>query len=139
MEIIKSLSERSQQYYIIAKHWLSDLEFLTFETEFLHKLMENCSITLSQKGYLDKLISAKQLLCKMEVEKNHVHIMVEHQIKKLELMAENIIPDASDELAENQLLIENFMTTVIKQYRYIKRDVYTIIEKGMPENKVLAE
>jgi hypothetical protein len=139
MEITQKLSERSQQYYVITKQWLSDLEFLTFEAEFLHKLMENYFTSLSNEGYLDKLVLANQLLSKMEVEKNHVHAMVSHHIKKLEMIAENIIPDTTEELAENQLLIENFMSTIIRQYRQVKKDIYAIVETAMHENNVSTE
>jgi len=41
MEPAINMSARSLQYYVIGKHWASDLEFFRIETAFLHRLLDN--------------------------------------------------------------------------------------------------
>jgi hypothetical protein len=40
MQPTTSMSARSLQYYVIARRWLSDLEFFKIETSFLQKLLD---------------------------------------------------------------------------------------------------
>lgn len=55
METAPSLSSRSLQYYVMARHWASELEFFKVETAFFHRLLDDYIVYLTSANYAEKL------------------------------------------------------------------------------------
>ena len=128
-------SARSLQYYVIALRWVSDLEFFNIETAFLHRLIDEYFIRLSDKTHFEKLKLAGNNLLKLEKDKSRADSLLTKQLKQVELMAEDIIPEKIENLTANQVQLEYLMADITKEYRTVKKELYTLIETVMREKK----
>jgi len=130
-----AMSARSLQYYVIALRWVSDLEFFNIEAAFLHRLIDEYFIRLSDKTHFEKLKLAGNNLLKLEKDKSRADSLLTKQLKQVELMAEDIIPEKIENLTANQVQLEYLMADITKEYRTVKKELYTLIESVMREKK----
>jgi hypothetical protein len=135
METITAMSSRSLQYYVVAKRWASDIEFFKIETAFLHRLLDDYFIRLCEREYIEQLEQAGMKLLKLEREECMADLLITEQMKYVELMAEDIIYENADELAVNQVKLEYLMTNLTYDYREVKKELFTLVESVMREDK----
>jgi hypothetical protein len=135
METTTAMSARSLQYYVIARRWLSDLEFFKIETSFLHRLLDSNISRLKDNNHIDKLITTGKTLQKLE--QMEVDDLLNKQIKQLELMAEDIIPEDTEALASTQVQLEYFMTNLTREFRLIKQELFNLILDVEHEDKMI--
>ena len=120
-------SARSIQYYVIAKRWASDLEFFQIETSFLYDLIVDYFMRLCEPAHIEKFKRLAKSLTRLEIDKKYVDRVLAEQLKHLELMAEDIIPEDIDSLSEKQIQLEYLITDLIKEYRDAKSDLFTLV------------
>jgi hypothetical protein len=125
MQTEPTISARSLQYYVIAQRWLSDLEFFKIETSYLHRLMDDYIIRLQDDDHIQKLIATGKSLKKLE--EMEVNNLLSDQIRKLELMAEDIIPEDPESLAAKQVQLEYFMTNLTREFRKVKQELFRLV------------
>jgi 3-hydroxyacyl-CoA dehydrogenase len=131
METVINMSARSLQYYVIGKHWASDLEFFRIETAFLHRLMDDYFARLLDETDVKQLSNTGMKLYQLEKDEARVSHMLSAQLKQLELMAEDSIPENTEELAGTQVHLENLVTTAMFEYRAVKNEIFELIEQVM--------
>lgn len=126
MDNTLSTSSRSLQYYVIARRWLSDLDFFSIEARFLQLLLERNMLThLHDKPYLKLLTTAnKELKQLQQLIKGD---LLDGQISQLELMAEDVIPEDAEALAAAQVRLERFMNDLTQRFRAIKQDIFALV------------
>jgi len=129
METLKSPSARSLQYYAICKRWASDLEFFRIETGFLHRLIEDHFTGLLEETDVKQLSATGMKLHQLEKHENKLNKMLEAQLRYLELMAEDIIPDDSESLSGTQIELENLVFTVMYEYQTLKKEIFGYVER----------
>lgn len=132
MQPTTSMSARSLQYYVIARRWLSDLEFFKIETSFLQKLLDKHIANLQDTGHIHKLIAtgkALKHLQDMEVEE-----LLTRQVRQLELMSEDIIPEDTDALTSTQVKLAYFMTNLTREFRQVKQDLFSLVLDATQSN-----
>jgi hypothetical protein len=135
MKTTTAMSARSLQYYVIARRWLSDLEFFKIETSFLHRLMDSNISRLQDDDHIDKLITTGKSLRKLE--QMEVDDLLKNQITQLELMAEDIIPEDTEALASTQVQLEYFMTNLTREFRLVKQELFSLILDVEHEDKMI--
>ncbi len=128
MGTMTAMSARSLQYYVIAKRWAADLEFFKIETAFFYRLMDDYFIRLCEPSYIDKFKQVSKNLLKLEVDRNQADRLLSDQLKHLELMAEDIIPEDVDSLSSKQIQIEYLVTDLTNEYREVKKQLFTLVE-----------
>ncbi|WP_199118046.1 hypothetical protein [Pedobacter sp. ASV28] len=124
-----NLSARSLQYYLIAKNWISDLEFFKIEATFFHHLLDDYFVRLSAPVFIDKLKLMENRLIDLEEERHQADKQISEQITQLELMAEDIVPENSESLETKQIHLENSMKELTIAYRSMKKDLFVIVEE----------
>ena len=129
-----AMSSRSLQYYVTARQWSSDLEFFKIETAFLHRLMDDYFVPLCDKTYFEKFKIAGKELLKLEKESVRTDNLLIDQLKQVELMAEEIIPENAEDLAANQVQLEALMTRLTVDYRGVKKQLFELVESVIREN-----
>jgi len=139
MESAGHISSRSLQYYVIGRHWASDLEFFRIETAFLHRLLEDHFIPLCNQAHISELTQAGMKLYHLEKEENQVSKLLSDQLKHLELMAEDIIPEDVEELAASQVNLEGLVANLMNDYRETKKEVFRLVGRVTHENKLITE
>ncbi|HVW94511.1 MAG TPA: hypothetical protein VHA56_00915 [Mucilaginibacter sp.] len=127
MDTSFAISARSLQYYVMARKWFSDLEFFKIETAFFHRLIDENIKKLSDEGHIMQFLSTGKKLLKLENDESKTDNLLTEQLKQLELMAEDVIPEDVDALAATQIHLENFIANLMKEYRVIKQEIFHLI------------
>lgn len=125
METLLPVSARSLQYYVIAKKWQADLEFLRVESGFLQQILEQCTGRFQDQAHFQQLIKSQKEL--QDLDQLAVDDLLSGQIRQLELMAEDIIPEDAEALAAAQIKLELYMTGLTKTFRRVKREIYQLV------------
>ena len=128
--------DRSLQYYVIARKWLSDLEFFKIETTYLHRLMDDYIVRLQDAEHIHRLIEVGKELKKLE--QMEINNMLTRQITQLELMAEDVIPEDSESLAATQVQLEYFITNLNHQFRKVKQELFRLVLDVKHKYKIIA-
>lgn len=138
MESATNISARSLQFYVIAKKWASDIEFFKIETAFFYRLIDDYFVNASGSAYSEKVQTIYNLLTNLEVGINNVSFEITEQIKRVELMAEDIVPEYTDALAVKQVDLEYLVTKLTWNFREIKRQIFQLVENSIKNKSVLA-
>ncbi|SMC94979.1 hypothetical protein [Pedobacter nyackensis] len=136
MKTPANLSSKSLQYYVEAKHWTSDLEFFKVETSFFHRLLDDYFIRLTSPYFIEKLKAIEAKLLKFEEERHQTDKVLTEQLTKVELMAEDIMPEDLEGIENKQSKLQDLMTTLIKDYRETKKELFDIVEKVMKDESL---
>lgn len=139
METALSLSARSQEIYVLSRHWESDLEFFRIETAFLHQLLDDYFVQLLSPEHMEELKKSSQKLFELEKEESSVRQQITTHMKQIELAAESIIPEDAEKLVEDQATIESLLLKLINDYRDVKKDMFTLVEKAMNRKKLITK
>ena len=139
METSISLSAHSQQYYVICRHWQSDMEFFKIETAFLHRLPADYFVRLLSPEFFDRLKETSQKLFRLEKDENSLSQQLAAHIKQLELAAENVIPEDTEKLADTQATLEPLVLNLINEYRDVKKEMFALVESAGHAKKLIVE
>ena len=133
MESELSISARSLQFYMIGKHWASDLEFFRIETAFLHRLMSSNITRLINEAAIRDITHAGATLHDLEKEEALMNQLLDSQLTKLELIAEDVIPEDMEEIWEKHIELENRVAHLTNSYRQVKKEIFGLVESLMRE------
>jgi len=137
MEALNSLSTRSLQYFVIAKKWSSDLEFYNIEIKFLRSLLENNYFITQNNGEKDTLKRINKDLTLLDEEKSQLEQALDEQIKQLELMSEDVIPEDATQVAGKQIRLEYMVSDLFSEYKDLKREIFYLVQEASAQNKEL--
>jgi hypothetical protein len=87
--------------------------------------MDDYIVRLQDDNHIQKLIATGKSLKKLE--EMEVDTLLSDQIRKLELMAEDIIPEDSESLAAKQVQLEYFMTDLTREFRKVKQELFHLV------------
>lgn len=118
-------SSRTLQYYVIAKRWASDLEFFRLENSFLRQLLQRYEGHLPAQPEFSQLAKVARGL--QDLEKMVDGDLLAQQLTQLELMAEDVIPEDADALAEVQVRLEQLMSRLTRSFRDLKQEVFALV------------
>ena len=138
MEALNSLSTRSLQYFVIAKKWSSDLEFYNIEIKFLRSLLENNYFIIQNNGEKDTLKRINKDLTLLDEEKSQLEQALDEQIKQLELMSEDVIPEDATQVAGKQIRLEYMVSDLFSEYKDLKREIFYLVQEASAGNKQLS-
>jgi len=135
MENEIEISSRSEAYYVITRRWASDLEFFKIETNFLHRLQQDYFIRSTDEFTVEKLREISFQLVRLHDDMRSADSQLNSQLKKIEAIAENEIPENIKVLSITHLALSHLMTNLIDEYRDIKKQLFTLVETIMRENE----
>lgn len=126
METKTTLSTRSIQYYVIATKWATDLNFFKIETAFFHRLLETYFKKLP--GTLEHLGADVEKLRALDSDIHKVEIKLGLQVRWIEMMAEDVIPEDTASIAAEQVSLEMLMGNLTAHFRELKTHLFGIVE-----------
>lgn len=138
MEKLTIMSARSLQYYVIAKRWASDLEFYKVETAFLQHLLDEYFTRLCQPDMLNELKEVGKELTALEDDEQQAEVQLTKQIKQLELVAEEVVHEDTEELATAQVQLEYTIMNLNRQYREVKQKLFALVENVLHDFKLIS-
>ena len=139
MDKSSAMSARSLHFYVIARHWVSDLDFFKIETAFLHRLLDNHFGRLCEPDTIEKLRAVGKKLAKLEAEEQEIDKVLARQLKNIELMAEDVMPEDAEALAATQVQLEHLLTKLTRRYREVKKELFTLLETVIHEQRFLMD
>jgi len=139
METLNSLSARSLQYLVIAKKWSSDLEFYKIEIKFLRSLLGVNFITLLNNGDRETVKNINSDLARLDEEKTQLEFALNDQIKHLELMAEDVIPEDATQVSGKQIRLEYMVADLFSEYKDLKREIFYMVQEASMQSKLLSQ
>ncbi|MEO6523332.1 MAG: hypothetical protein ABIN91_16740 [Mucilaginibacter sp.] len=129
METIKEISDRSAEYYVIAKRWKSDLEFYKIECAFLNNLKQDYYFTrLKDYQNTEELQKNANKLQKLQADILSAEISVDAQLHQLKEVAENKIEENSQNLALTNARVGHLMISLTHKYQEIKKQIFANVE-----------
>nr|WP_294945308.1 hypothetical protein [uncultured Mucilaginibacter sp.] len=139
METLNALSARSLQYYVIAEHWASTLDFFKIETAFFEKLVKDYFIPIAEISGMERLRHLLNNISRLKEDERAVSQMLNEQLKQLELMAEDFIPDNVLSLQSKQIEIEYLVANLTREFTAIKKDLFISIGHVIAETRHMTE
>jgi hypothetical protein len=139
MESLNGLSARSIQYLAIAKKWSSDLEFYKLEIKFLRSLLGANFITLQNNGDKETVKRINNDLVLIDGEKTQLECLLDDQIKQLELMAEDVIPEDVTTIAGKQIRLEYMVSDLFSEYKDLKREIFDLVQEVSAQGKQIGQ
>src|SRR6202007_597257 len=112
MEAKISLSSRSIQFYVVSGKWASDLNFFKIETAFFHRLVNEHFKNLIVADRIAQFSATTERLGALDAEIHKTEVKLGLQLRLIELMAEDVIPEDTDSLAGEQVQLEQMMAGV---------------------------
>ncbi|MES2062424.1 MAG: hypothetical protein V4456_10925 [Bacteroidota bacterium] len=135
METLNALSARSLQYYVMAEHWASDLEFFKIESVFFDKLISEYFIAIAEASGTEALRHVLNKISRLKEDEQATAKMLTEQLQQLELMAEDFIPENIDSIQGKQVQLEHLITNLTREFREVKKDLFLTIERVIKESK----
>ncbi|RAJ35748.1 hypothetical protein [Pedobacter cryoconitis] len=136
METLIKLSARSLEYYINAKRWNTDLEFYKDEIDFLNKLLKENFIHLTNSKRNVVIIHLIGKLAELVNEKHQVKELLDHQLKDLELLAEDLFIESKEAIAGKQAHLEYLIRDLVNEYREIKKSIFVLLDRILTDDEL---
>lgn len=131
---MNGLSARSIQYLVIARKWSSDLEFYKLEIKFLRSLLGVNFISLLNNGDKEIVKRINNDLIQVEEDNIRLECALIDQIKQLELMAEDVIPEDATTIAGKQIRLEYMVTDLFSEYKDLKREIFDLVQEASAQS-----
>jgi len=138
METLNALSARSLQFYVMAKHWASDLEFFKLESAFFDKLINEHFVHSDDVVRVEQVLMLTGKINRLKMDEEITCILLTEQLKQLELMAEDLIPEIIDNVKGKQVKLEYLVTNLTREFRQVKKELFSAIESIIKQNRLLA-
>ena len=139
MENVTEMSDRSAQYYVIAKRWKSDLEFFKIESSFLSRLKQDYYFTrLTDYNNTEQLQKAGEHLLKLQLDILKAENQVDAQLHQLTEVAENNVEDNAGNLALTNAVVGHLMIDLTHKYQEVKKEFFKAVETIFRELESLA-
>ena len=124
-------SSRSIQYYVAATKWNSDLNFFKIEASFFRRLLDRRLKNVFPTGSAVAQWEIRQKLEALETEQCYTEKKLGMQLREIELMAEDVIPENIDALVSMQVQLEFAMAALTKTFREVKKEIFGLIDGDM--------
>ena len=99
--------------------------------------MEEHFLQLAGEDRIKKLTQLGNKLSDLVNEKHQIKELLDHQLRDLELLAEDLLIEGQEGLAGKQAHLEYQMIDLLHEFREVKREVYAIMEAVLDERKLL--
>jgi hypothetical protein len=144
MKITSKISRSDEialgKFYVLAEHWKSDLEFYKDELNFLSSLINKYFLWLIKDQELPKiqLVAArldKNVKTRAELSKKTINYMSDIK-EMMDYSLKQGDKKLDKQLEEQHEKLEEDMTLFMKNFRALKKDIFSITEAVMEQEKV---
>jgi hypothetical protein len=105
----------------------------------LRTLLDNHFFNLQYKDDRASVIGLNNDLMKLEVDKNQLELALDDQIRQLELMSEDIIPEDVTFLSGKQIKLEYMVTHIFSEYKELKKQIFSLVQKAYQKPGVVPQ
>jgi transcription elongation factor GreA-like protein len=130
-----TLANRSQQYHVVTRQWISEINFFTIETTFLQNLLMNCISIRADNTFAEKRKMTVERLLKLDADKSYSDLILNEQCNMLEQITQESTPENEVDLACKQMELEYLMPSLNEEYREVKKELFSLVESVLPDNR----
>lgn len=127
------LNTELQELYLLSKHWISDLEFLERDLEFLKNLFGKVFSPLIQKDDFEK-IDILVRAAKIDKEQAGLRNEISIYLHRLEQLISNCNQNFEINLIETYTQLEHKLTQVLLDLKSVKKIVFDLTKEGFKED-----
>ncbi|MEO7216524.1 hypothetical protein [Mucilaginibacter sp.] len=128
---------RIQQYNMLARRWIAELNFFNIETAFLKSQLDVCIIRLSDQTFAERLRIAIKKITKLEEDKKYSDYMLNDQFEISEQIGEELLHENESALASKQMELDYLMRNFNVEYCEVKTELFLLIKTISLQNKQL--
>ena len=99
-------------------------------------MLENNYSILQKSGDRDTVKRINKDLAMLDDEKIQLEALLGEQIKHLELMAEDVIPEDATAVAGNQIRLEYLVSGLFSEYKDLKREIFYLVQEAAQNNQL---
>lgn len=126
-----------QEIYALTDHWRSDLKFYSDELTFLDHLIGKYFIWLIKKESVSEVQTLVQHLSDMNKHQKVLNEKIKKHLSDLQLLMENAFNQEEDWFRKEHVQLENELAEHLKQFRDLKKRIFTITEHVLESDKLL--
>ena len=117
-----------EEFYFLAKHWKSDLEFYKDDLRFLHNLIEKYLIWITKKENLERVADIRNKEHALTLSCDALRQKVSSHLE----MASNIVKGGNEtakkDFFTNHAVLENEIAEFVKSFRESRKEVFKVTE-----------
>lgn len=118
-----------EEFYVLVRYWISDLEFYLEDMAFLHKLINKYSIWLKQQENSEAVSRVASDLQGLTEQGKKLKVKIKEHLDKIgELIKSKGEKEAQFALKQHGAL-EDEIAQFVKDYRSNRREVFQVSEK----------
>lgn len=124
-----------EAFFVLAKHWQSDLKFFADELQFLKRLMGKYMIWLTdEKNIADAKITGSKLM-NLEKRRASIEERVADHLKYFTNLVTNQLPHNAQVDKDRHGELEIALSDFLKEFRSIKKEVFALTERVVDSEK----
>ncbi len=115
-------------FYVLAEHWQSDLEFYKDDLRFLHLLVDKYFIWITKSENIDLV---KEIMIQVQQLEKDCHKLIDDVVKhksNLSKIAEEYNADSMERSTIDHEKLENELYSFVKEFRANRKEVFRITE-----------
>ena len=125
-----------ENFYVLAEHWQSDLEFYKDDMRFLHHLVDKYFIWLTKSENIELVKEIMIQVQQLESECRELLDDVQNHKHSLSKLAESSKGYTLEQSAEEHERLENKLYQFVKQFRANRKEVFRITEYVMDSEEL---
>ncbi|HCN83465.1 MAG TPA: hypothetical protein DIT07_07550 [Sphingobacteriaceae bacterium] len=132
----EQLDAELQEYYLSGKHWISDLEFLKEELNFLKKLFERTFPPLIKKDDFERIADILIRAAQIDKAQGELKNAIQDHLHKLEHLINRSDQIFEISLIETHTQLEQKIKKVLQDLKSAKKIIFDVAKVGLIEDSI---
>lgn len=124
------------ELHVLTDKWKSDLEFYSFELNFLHKLIDKYYIWLTNDELINEVESAASKVFAADKARAILAIKTLKHLRHIEEIIDNEFVYDAQEFKEEHEELENKLANFYKNFKLLKKEVFALTEQVLEGENV---
>lgn len=123
------LSAELQELYLLSKHWITDLEFLERDLDFLKNLSERISPPLIKKNDFEKIADILISIAQIDKTQAKLKNAITIYLHKLEQLINKCDQNFEINLIETHTQLEQKLNKLLLDFKFVKKTVFDLAKE----------
>lgn len=122
-------------FFLMTKHWISDLKFFADELRFLGSLIDKYFMSMIEGENLEAARLITGNLSKVEKRRETLEARFAKHMQHMTELVENPFPQNTQEYRDEHAILELTMADFVKDLRGLKTEIFQLTEKIIESEK----
>lgn len=130
------LNAELQEFYLLSKHWISDLEFLEIDFIFLKKFVGKTLTTLIKRNDFEKIDDILSKTANIDKDQAKLKSAVPGHLHRLEQLINKCDQNFEISLIETHIELEQQLNQALLDLKSVKKIVFDLAKVRLKEDSV---